>query len=230
MNSRLTTATMYGSLMDSLMQSQRNIQELLKQIASGNKYSNLADNPSAIANSLAIQSALNANEKYQQNSTNAVTMLRYADAALNNVLDAVQAIRSLVIQAGNGSLDSSQLQDITAQIESNKQIMLDNLNARVAGQYIFGGTDTSTPPFAELNDGSIVYQGSDERMKYSIGENILGDVSFTGSNIVPENDDSYFICSHFVDLDWTWQGREEKVQITVGNRTLSVFIPETWSD
>ena len=230
MNSRLTTATMYGSLMDSLMQSQRNIQDLQRQIASGNKYTKLSDNPSAIARSLEMQSTLGANDKYQQNTTNAITMLRYADGALNNVLDAAKAIRSLIIQAGDGSLDSTQLKDITAQIEANKKIMLDNLNARVAGQYIFGGTDTSTPPFAKQSDGSIIYQGTDERMKYAVSEGILGDVSFAGSDIVPENDDSYFICSHYVDLDWKWQGREEKVQITVGSRTLSVFIPEDWQD
>ena len=47
---------------------------------------------------------------------------------------------------------------------------------------------------------------------------------------MPENEDSYFICSHYVPMDWTWTGREEKVQITVGNRTLSVFIPEDWTD
>ncbi len=230
MNSRLTTATMYGSLMDSLMQSQRNIQDLQRQIASGNKYTTLAENPSAIARSMQVQSTLNANDKYQQNTTNAITMLRYADGAMNNVLDAAQAIRSLIIQAGDGSLDSSQLKDITAQIEANKKIMLDNLNARVAGQYIFGGTDTSNPPFVEQADGSIVYQGTDERIKYAISESLLGDVSFAGSDIVPTNEDSYFICSHNVPIDWTWQGREEKVQITVGNRTLSVFIPEDWQD
>ena len=108
--------------------------------------------------------------------------------------------------------------------------MLDNLNIRVAGKYIFGGTDTSTQPFIERSDGSIEYQGTDERIKYAVSESLLGDVGFTGSDIVPENDDSYFICSHNVPLDWEWTGREEKVQITVGNRTLSVFIPEDWGD
>ena len=230
MYSRLTTATMYGSLMDSLSQSQRNIQDLQRQIASGNKYSKLSDNPSAISRSLAVQSAMNANDKYQTNTTNAVTMLRYADSALNNVLDAAQSIRNLVIQAGDGALSSDQLEDITAQIEANKKIMMDNLNTKVAGQYIFGGTDTSTQPFVEMPDGSIKYQGTDERIKYALSESLLGDVSFAGSDIVPENEDSYFICSHYVPLDWTWTGREEKVQITVGNRTLSVFIPEDWKD
>ena len=187
--------------MDSLMQSQRNLQDLQRQIASGNKYTKLADNPSAIARSMQIQSTLNANDKYQENTTNAITMLRYADSAMNNVLDAAQAIRSLIIQAGDGSLDSTQLKDITAQIEANKQVMLDNLNIRVAGKYIFGGTDTSTQPFVERSDGSIEYQGTDERIKYAVSESLLGDVGFAGSDIVPVNDDSYFICSHNVPLD-----------------------------
>ena len=230
MYSRLTTATMYSSLMDSLSQSQRNLQDLQRQIATGNKYTNLSDNPSAVSRSLGIQSAISANDKYQANTTNAITMLRYADGALNNVLDAAQAIRSLIIEAGDGALNSDQLKDITAQIEANKQIMMDNLNAKVAGQYIFGGTDTSTQPFVEMPDGSIQYQGTDDRIKYALSESLLGDVSFSGSDIVPENEDTYFICSHNVPLDWEWKGREEKVQITVGNRTLAVFIPEDWSD
>ena len=230
MYSRLTTATMYGSLMDSLSQSQRNLQNLQQQIATGNKYNKLSDNPSAISRSMGIQSAMNANDKYQTNTANGITLLRYADSALNNVLDAVQSIRDLIISAGDGALNSDQLKDITAQIEANKKIMLDNLNTKVAGQYIFGGTDTSTRPFVEMPDGSIQYQGTDERIKYAVSESLLGDVSFAGSDIVPENEDSYFICSHYVPLDWEWTGREEKVQITVGNRTLSVFIPEDWSD
>ena len=111
MYSRLTTATMYGSLMASLSQSQRNLQDLQTQIATGNKYGKLSDNPSAISRSLGIQSTINANDKYQTNTTNGITMLRYADAALNNVLDAVQSIRSLVIQAGDGALGGDQLKD-----------------------------------------------------------------------------------------------------------------------
>ena len=157
-------------------------------------------------------------------------MLRYADSAMNNVLDAAQAIRSLIIQAGDGALPADELADISAQIEANKKIMLDNLNTRVAGQYIFGGTDTNKQPFVENSDGSITYQGTDERIRYAVNESLVGDISFAGSDIVPENDDSYFICSHYVPMDWQWTGREEKVQITVGNRTLSVFIPEDWED
>lgn len=227
---RLTTATMYSSLMRTLQESQRNIQDLQRQIASGNKYTQLSDNPAAIARAQQLQSTLNANDRYQTNTTNAITMLRYSDAAMNNVLDAAETIRTLIIQAGDGAFTKEELSDINAQIEANKKIMLDNLNARVAGQYLFGGTDTTTRPFVEQSDGSIVYKGSDERITYAVSESLIGDVNFSGNDIVPTDDDSYFICSHYVPLDWQWTGREEKVQITVGNRTLSVFIPENWKD
>lgn len=230
MYSRLTTGTMYGALMSSLQASQRNIQDLQRQIASGNKYTKLSDNPAAISRGMQLGSSLGANDRYMENTANAITMLRYSDSAMNNILDAAQSIRSLIIQAGDGALTSSELSDISAQIEANRKIMLDNLNTRVAGQYIFGGTDTNIQPFIERSDGSIEYQGTDERIRYAVNSSLVGDVSFTGSDIVPVNDDSYFICSYYVPLDWKWTGREEKVQITVGNRTLSVFIPEDWED
>lgn len=230
MFSRLTTATMYGSLMDTLRENQRNIQNLQQQIVTGQKYTRLSENPSAIARSLTVQTAINANEQYQDNTSNALTMLKHAQSALQNVLDAAKSIRNLIIEAGDGALDETQLKDITQQIEANKKIMLDNLNTKVAGQYLFGGTDSSKKPFIEKADGSIEYQGSDDRLKYVLSDTLLGDISFTGSDIVPENEDTYFICSHKVPLDWRWTGREEKVQITVGNRTLAVFIPEDWND
>ncbi|MBR1485830.1 MAG: flagellar hook-associated protein FlgL [Synergistaceae bacterium] len=149
MFSRLTTATMYGNLMDALRSNQRNIQNLQQQIATGNKYTKLSENPSAISRSMTVQSAINANEQYQDNTQNALTMLKHANSALQNVLDAAKSIRNLIIEAGDGALDETQLKDITAQIEANKKIMLDNLNTKVAGQYLFGGTSSDGVCFSD---------------------------------------------------------------------------------
>ena len=130
MYSRLTTATMYGSLMDSLRANQRTVQDLQQQIASGNKYTRLVDNPSAVSKSLSIQSALNANDKYQDNTANAITMLRYADGAMQNVLDAAEAIRSLIIQADNGSLPTDQLKDSYADLLAFRKYWMWTFNSK----------------------------------------------------------------------------------------------------
>ena len=230
MNSRVTTSMMYGTLISSLHENSRRVLDLQRQLSTMRKYARLSDNPAVIARSLNLEAALKDNKIYRETHDSAVAMLKHSEDTLNQVLEAARAIRDLVIQAGNGTLPREQVADIARQIEENKKTILNALNAKVAGKYLFGGTDTGTKPFVIGPDGRIKYQGSDERIRYEIEEGLLADVSFAGSEVAVKNEKSHFICSHEVPADWKWTGREEKVQITVGNRTLSVYIPEQWID
>ena len=230
MYSRATSVGSYKTLLSSLQGNYRNIQNLQKQLATLKKYSNLSENPSAISRALELQSAIGANEDYKENGENAVALLKHAEGVLDQVLNAAKAIRTLVIQAVDAALSKSDREIIAKQIEANRQTILDALNTKVAGQYLFGGTSTGEAPFVLNADGTLTYRGTDERIKYALSNVLTGDVSFTGSEVLPNKEKAYFVCSHYVPLDWQWKGREEKVQITVGNRTISVFIPERWID
>lgn len=230
MHNRVTTSMMYGTLLNALHDNSRRVLDLQRQMSTMRKYSKLSDNPAVIARSLELETSLRANESYRETHENAMTMLKHSEAALNKALNAAQAIRTLVVQAGNGALGRDELAKIAEQIEANKREIFDALNAKVAGKYLFGGTDTGTKPFVIGADGRIQYMGSDERVKYEIEEGLLADVSFAGSEVATKGERSYFICSHEVPTDWKWTGREEKVQITVGSRTLAVYIPEQWID
>ena len=230
MHNRVTTSMMYGTLLNSLHDNSRRVLDLQRQMSTGRKYSRLSDNPAVIAQSLNLEASLRANEDYKSTHENAMTMLKHSEGALNKALSAAQAIRDLIVYAGNGALGREELQKIADQIKANKREIFDALNAKVAGKYLFGGTDTGTKPFVIGPDGRIQYMGSDERIKYEIEEGLLADISFTGSEVALRNEKSYFICSHEVPADWKWRGREEKVQITVGGRTLVVYIPERWID
>jgi len=220
----------FGSMMGTLHNNLQNMLDIQRQISTQRKYSRLSDNPSGIARALSLQSSISANAQFMNSQHDAITMLRFTETALMRANDIVQDIRSLIIQAGNGALDRPELEAIATQIDALKQGLLDTLNTRVAGRFIFGGTDTTNRPFVMDDNGRIRYVGSDERIRFKIEDGLLGDVSFTGRDIMPNDFRSYFVCSHFVPLDWEWFGREEKVQIMVGNRTLSIFIPEEWID
>ena len=225
MANRVTTSMVYNSLMSSLQDNLQNLLDLQRQLATQNKYSKLSDNPAAIARSLSLQSSITANAQYVKNQENAVATLKDSETAMDAILDTLQQIREKVIYAGDGALDKTTVAAIADEIDTLKQSLLDSLNTKIAGKYIFGGTDTTTKPFVMDANGQIRYVGSDERIRYQIEEGLLSDVSFTGSEIIASEFDSYFVCSHYVPLDWEWTGREEKVQIMVGNRTLSVYIP-----
>ena len=230
MADRITTSMVYGSMMGSLQNNLQNLLDLQRQAATQNKYSKLSDNPADIARALGLESSIVMNEQYIRNQDDGVTMLKYAETALDTAVNILQTIRTKVIYAGDGALDKTAVAAIADEIDALKQQLLDTLNTKVAGKYIFGGTDTTTKPFVMDESGRIRYVGSDERIRYQIEEGLLGDVSFTGSDVMAESYKSYFVCSHYVPLDWQWTGREEKVQITVGDRTLAIYIPEQWID
>ena len=230
MNSRVTTSMMYGTLINSLHENSRRVLDLQRQLSTMRRYARLSDNPSVIARSLKLEAALKDNKIYRETHDNATAMLKHSEAALNQIVEAARAIRGLVVRAGDGTLPREQVTDIARQINENKKTILNALNTKVAGKYLFGGTDTGAKPFVIGPDGHIKYQGSNERIRYEIEEGLLADVSFAGTEVAVKNERSHFICSHEVPADWKWTGREEKVQITVGNRTLSVYIPEQWID
>ncbi|MDR1977198.1 MAG: flagellar hook-associated protein FlgL, partial [Synergistaceae bacterium] len=230
MANRVTTSMVYGSLMGSLQNNLQNLLTLERQLSTQNKYLKLSDNPAAISRSLSLQSSITSNTRYIQNQEDAIAVLKYSETAMDTVLDILQTIRTKVIYAGDGALGPTEVDAIANEIDALKDQLMDTLNTKVAGKYIFGGTDTTTKPFVMDASGQIRYVGSDERIRYQIEEGLLSDVSFTGKDIMDNAYKSYFVCSHYVPTDWQWTGREEKVQITVGNRTLSVFIPEEWID
>ena len=230
MADRVSTSMVYGSLMGSLQNNLQNLLDLQRQQATGNKYSKLSDNPADIARALSLESSMVSNMQFISNQEDAVTMLKYAETAMDKAVNIIQTIRTKVVYAGNGALDATAVAAIADEVDGLKQELLDTLNTKVAGKYIFGGTDTTTRPFVTDSSGQIRYVGSDERIRYEIEQGLLGDVSFTGTDVMPSDYKSYFVCSHYVPLEWQWTGREEKVQITVGNRTLPVYIPEQWID
>ena len=230
MANRVTTSMIYGSMLGAAQANLKNLLDLQRQMATQNKYSKLSDNPAEIARALSIESSLVANERYTIAQEDSVTMLKHAQNAMNSALEIVQTIRAKVVYAGNGALDRTSVAAIADEIDELKRQLLDTLNSKVAGKYLFGGTDTGSKPFEIDKNGRIRYVGSDERIRYEIDQGVLGDVSFAGNELLPSDDKAHFICGHLMPLDLVWTGREEKVMITVGSRTLPVFIPEQWFD
>ncbi|GHT00471.1 hypothetical protein AGMMS50276_26320 [Synergistales bacterium] len=230
MANRVSTMGMFYALRGSMQSNLQNLLNLQTQMLTQRKYSKLSDNPAEIARALSIESSMASTANYISSQNSALETMSYTEGALASAVDILQKIRVKVINAGDGALDATAAGAIADEIDALKANLMEVLNSKMGNKYIFGGADTDTRPFVMGADGQIKYVGSDERIRYEMESGVLSDVTFTGLDIMPNDNKSYFICSHYVPLDWGWEGREEKVQITVGNRTLSVFIPEQWID
>ena len=133
MSNRVTTSMMYGNLMSALHDNSRRVLDLQRQMSTMRKYAKLSDNPAVIARSLNLEASLRANETYRETHENAMTMLKHSEGALNKVLNAAQAIRALVVRAGDGALTAKEQASIAEQIEANKREIFDALFSTGAG-------------------------------------------------------------------------------------------------
>jgi len=230
MANRVTNGMMYGMLFNNMQNNLANMLKLQEQMTTERKFSKPSDDPIAVARSLGISTSIFENEQYVKNQQDAVSWLRATGNTFNQLLSDAQRIRELTIYAGDGALSNEELKAISEEIRQLKESLRNTANTSIAGKYLLSGLDTGTKPFTFDAFGRIVYNGSNKKINYEIENGVVSEVSFTGSEVFANNEKSYNVKSHYVPIDWTWTGREEKIQIRLGDTIVKVQIPEIWID
>ena len=210
-----------------------NLSRLLEyqhQLATGKKHSRPSDNPIDVVRELSLHTALTENKQYIRNQDDAMTWLSNTDTALNQMMDIAHRIRELTIYAGNGALGPGEVDAIAAEIKELQEELRNTANYSVEGRYLLSGLSTGVRPFERGASGDVVYMGSTGKVAYELEKGVTGDVSFHGREVFPAGYQSNTLTSVELPLDFLWTGRDEKLQIFVGGRGVSVHIPEDWTD
>jgi len=76
-------------------------------------------------------------------------------------------VRQLTVQAGNGTYNQGDLNSIAAEITQLTETVKQDANIQYAGQYVFSGTATTTPPY--LQGASDAYAGDNGQIARTIG-------------------------------------------------------------
>ncbi|MGI6253321.1 MAG: flagellar hook-associated protein FlgL [Aminivibrio sp.] len=211
----------------------KNLSRLLEyqhQLATGKKHSRPSDNPIDVVRELSLRTALTENKQYIRNQDDAIAWLSNTDTALNQMMDIAHRIRELTIYAGNGALGPGEVDAIAAEIKELQEELRNTANYSVEGRYLLSGLSTGVRPFDRDASGNIAYMGNTGKVAYELERGVTGDVSFHGREVFPVDYQSNTITSVDLPLDFLWTGRDEKIQIFVGGRGVSVAIPEDWTD
>jgi flagellin len=110
------------------------IQQYIQQISSGSSINSAADNPAGLAIADAMTTQLGGQNQAISNITSGLSVTGTADSALSQVTDNLQQLRNLTIQAGDGALNSTDLQALQTQVSSITQ----NIDA-ISGNTQFNG-------------------------------------------------------------------------------------------
>jgi len=200
------------------------------QLATGKKHARPSDHPIDVTRELALQTTLLENTQYIRNKDDAMTWLANTDAAFNQMTDVAHRIRELTIYAGNGALGPGETEAIAAEIKELQEEMRNIANYSVEGRFLFSGLATGVRPFERDVQGDVVYNGNTGKVKYEVERSVVGDVSFHGREVFQQSYTTNTLTSVEVPIDFLWTGRDEIVQIKVGERAVKVHLSEDWTD
>ncbi len=195
---RVTSASIYGTVLSNLHSNLDSIDLLNYQISSGSKLRYSSDDPVATHQTMWYKSDITRTEQYLANITEAKDWLMATDNALDQVGSIYQRVRSLVVQGANDSNVALDRQAIAREVDQLLDELVNTANVQHGSRYLFGGNETlnstfNESPFGKVTDaaGNItdvvyrsdrnaVYREVDENVRLQV--NVIGDELFQVSN------------------------------------------------
>jgi flagellin len=103
-----------------LKASTNNLQNTMQRLSSGLRINSAKDDAAGLAISNRFTSRINGMEQASRNTNDAISMLQTAEGALSTVTDSLQRIRTLAVQAANGTNSLADKQSLQAEVQQLK--------------------------------------------------------------------------------------------------------------
>jgi flagellar hook-associated protein 3 FlgL len=135
------------NLTASLDQSTSEEDTLTSELSSGLRVATLADDPVAVAQSTLLGSSIAQDDTFVQTASSETSRLQVTDSTLGDVVTQVTSAISAAVAGNNGTLNASDLVGVAKSLSGIRDQVLSLANTSYQGQYLFGGSQGSAPPF-----------------------------------------------------------------------------------
>lgn len=165
--------------------------KLHDQLSTGKRVSTPSDDPAAANKILRFQNALAKNEQYQKNVDDGTSIMEATAHALDSFSDLMLEAKDVLTKARSGGR-TQELGTLADQIDQLLTNAVQTANTQLNGKYLFGGTQTTNPPFILAANRSAVTlnpNGITGKIEIPINEgttqvvNIDGQEAFLGTQI-----------------------------------------------
>jgi flagellin-like hook-associated protein FlgL len=167
-------------LVNELDSQQTAMDQLQTEISTGEQFQLPSQDPQAALQVMSIQSLLQRKTQAQTSISTIQSSLSQADSTLSSVANLLTSVQSAALSAVGSTANASQRQAVIEQIDSSVQQLVTLGNTQFDGQNLFGGTDTTTPPFSMNAAGNVVYSGNSTPTQSYVDVNQLFASSITG--------------------------------------------------
>ncbi|MEE3649692.1 MULTISPECIES: FliC/FljB family flagellin [unclassified Brenneria] len=142
---------------NNLNKSQASLSTAIERLSSGLKINSAADNAAGQAISNRFTSSINGLTQASSNASDGISLAQTTEGALNEINDNLQAIRTLTVQAQNGTNSSSDLTSIQDEI-TQRLSEIDRISEQTDfnGVKVLDGSKTSVSIQVGSNDGQTI--------------------------------------------------------------------------
>lgn len=159
---RISSIQAFNNGVSGLGRNYSNLIRTQEQISSGNRILTPADDPVASVRLLQLEQQQAVLGQYKENLTAAKNSLTQEETTITSVVNVLQRIRELAVQAGGGALSADDRRSIAKELSEREGELLNLMNSRNArGEYLFSGFLGKTEPFLRNPDGTYSYQGDE---------------------------------------------------------------------
>ncbi|QPC47514.1 flagellar hook-associated protein FlgL [Mangrovibacillus cuniculi] len=157
---RITQSMLSTQSLRNLNTSYGRMGTLQEQLATGKKINRPSDDPVVAMKGMFYRSNLAEVDQFKRNLSELYMWMENSEAGIEQATNGLERVRELVIQGKNGTLTAEDRSVIAKEIEQIEQDIAQIANTKMAGRYIFHGTnvdkpvvtDTTTNPVTLSND------------------------------------------------------------------------------
>ena len=156
---RISTQSFYAQSQSAMGSQQQKLFRVQQQLAAGTKFLTPADDPVAAARALGVSQSMAESAQYTNSRSRAMLSLSQEETALKSATSIIQNMKTLAVQAGNGTLSDADRATLATTLQSNLDQLVNVANADDGnGQFLFAGFKSANPPFVK-DAGGIQYMG-----------------------------------------------------------------------
>jgi flagellar hook-associated protein 3 FlgL len=146
-----------ANYMNNMKRNLGNMSVLQNQLSSGNLINRASDNPYTATRIMQLNTEIAANKQYNSNINDTSNWLDSTDTALSQAGNVFSRIRELMVKAGNGAYGPNEISTIKDEVVEKVKELGQVLNSSFDGNYIFGGTKSTSKPITVDGNGNINY-------------------------------------------------------------------------
>lgn len=175
---RVTQQSIANGAVATLQANLARIAQLNTQISSNKRIQKPSDDPIGTGSSLQYQADLGRNAQIGKNINDAKGWLSIADSTLTTVVEQIQHIRDLAVQAQNGAMGPTELAALGTEIDNTRQTLLTLANTKYGTRSIFAGTSAGA-----AYDAAGTYIGRSAGVDRTIAPGVRVQVNVNGDDV-----------------------------------------------